>query len=81
MILPLQVSLEYLEYYSSDRGKDEPPKDINYVLVEWNYFLKPQIKMKSCLILIYIQELLSDIEEIIKDSMFQRRLYQLIEIY
>ena len=33
----------------------KPPQDTNYVLVELNYFIKPPIKMKGFLVMIYIQ--------------------------
>ena len=57
----------------------KPPKDINYVLVEFNSFLKSQRQMKSCLFIIYLKAILSDNEEIIKYAMFQYRLSQYIE--
>ena len=38
----------------------KPPNDINYVLVECNYFLKPPRQIIGILIMIYIQEHLSD---------------------
>ena len=48
----------------------KPPKDINYVSVEFNSFLKPPRQMKGCLVMIYIQEHISECEEIKKYSMF-----------
>ena len=53
----------------------KPPKDISYVLVEYNSFLKQQRQMKGCILMIYIQEYILDSEGIIKDSMFQWRLF------
>ena len=53
----------------------KPTNKINYILVECNSFLKSPSQMKLCLVIIYIQEQLSDSEEIIKDSMFQWRLF------
>ena len=49
----------------------KPPKDLIYVSVECNSFIKSPRQIKGCLLMIYIQEHLSDSEEIIKDSMFQ----------
>ena len=49
----------------------KPPKDVIYVSVECNSFIKSPRQIKGCLLMIYIQEHLSDSEEIIKDSMFQ----------
>ena len=40
----------------------KPPKDTKYVLVECNSFLKSPIQMKSCLVIIYIQEHISESE-------------------
>ena len=45
----------------------KPPKDIMYVLVECNSFLTLPRQMKGCLIMIYIQVIISDSEEINKD--------------
>ena len=45
----------------------KPPKDIKYVLVECNSFLKLPRQMKGFLIMIYIQVIISDSEEINKD--------------
>ena len=53
----------------------KPPKDISYVLVEFNSFLKLTRKMKRFLIMVYIQEHHSDSEDIIKYSEFQLRLF------
>ena len=48
--------------------KMKPPKDINFVLVECNSFLKSPRKIKGCLIMVYIQEHNPDSEDIIRDS-------------
>ena len=53
----------------------KPPKDINYILAGYDIFLKSLKQMKGFLIRIYIQVHISDIEEIIKYSMLQWRLF------
>ena len=40
------------------------PKDIKYVLFEYNSFIKSPRKMKGCLVIIYIQEQISESKEI-----------------
>ena len=47
------------------------PKDIKYVLVEFNSFLKKSIHTNCCLVIIYIKVHIPDSEEIKKDSMFK----------
>ena len=49
----------------------KPPYEINYVLVEGNYFLKSPTNRKICQIMICILEKIYDSEEIIKCSMFR----------
>ena len=37
----------------------KPPKDIKYILVQFNSFIKSPRQMKGCLVMIYIQEHIS----------------------
>ena len=62
-------------YYSSYRSEDEPPQGHQFFLVECDLFLKSPIKMKGCLIMVYIQEHHLYSEDIIKDSTFQWSLF------
>ena len=51
--------------------KMKPPKCIKYVLVGCNSFLTLSKHMKGCIVVIYNQVLISDIEEMNKYSMFK----------
>ena len=42
----------------------KPPKNIRYVSIVYNSFLKSPIQMKFCLVIIFIQVHISDFEEI-----------------
>ena len=55
--------------------KLKPPKNINYVLVECNSFLKLLIPMKVSLLMIYTQEHISECEGIKIDSIIQWRFF------
>ena len=66
VIIPFRVYLEEFTYYSYDRSEGETTQVHQLCLSEFNSFIKPQIKMKGCLIMVYLQEILYETEYIIK---------------
>ena len=66
---PLSKSLRSYKHNIVLRGAImKPPKDIKYVLVGCNSFLKSPKEMKVCLVIIYIQLHISDSEGIKKNK-------------
>ena len=61
--------------------RTKPPKEIRYVSVECNSFIKSPRQIKCCLVTIYIQVHISECEEIKKDSMFKLILFAIKKNY